>query len=738
MKWPVEKKVATGFLAGFVLLGVIRFAAYEINMRPTPGGEQSRQDRDVRLYAITSFTIFTSLEFALLGTAFYFLLRYTHQRRETEQVITRQLAFTQAVCRSLGEGVYVMDTQGQATFLNPAAEQMLGWSESEARGKNVHAMIHHHTPSGEVFREDQCPVLGVAETGRPYFASEDAFWTRDGKMIPVAYAAAPIIVEQQITGVAVVFRDTTEERRVEKEMREAKNAAESASRAKGLFVANMSHELRTPLNAIIGYSEMLMEQPDAVVEQRNADLGKIHQAGKQLLSLINDILDMSKIEAGKMTLRIETFDVASLVRDVMGTLAPIIAQSSNQVSVHCPPGIGPIDADMSKVRQVLFNLLTNALKFTRNGTIQLQVARTPGRNSIDLIVFKIIDTGIGMTAEQLDRLFEPFSQADSSGLSGGTGLGLALSRQFCRMMGGDIAVASDAGKGSTFVVTLPAKSEVASSAGSALPGATDVAPAAQKTAGRVLIIDDDPEVRDLLTRTIQGEGFEVRAAADGKQGIEIAQEWKPTAITLDVLMPEMDGWAVLGALKSEPATAQVPVVMISIIGDDSHTMGIALGASEFITKPVDRKRLARLLNHYRHGASSPTVMLVEDDADTRQMMRRSLESWNWTVIEAANGREALEKLREVTPTTIVLDLMMPEIDGFELVTQLRQNPTWQSIPVVVVTARELSAEDHLKLNGSVRQIVAKNGQNQTELLDQLRRLVEDCRAIAAEEGNAAR
>ena len=613
MKWPVEKKVATGFLAGFVLLGVIRFAAYEINMRPGRGSNLSSQDRAVRLSAITWFTIFTSLEFALLGTAFYFLLRFTRQRRETEQTITRQLAFTQAICRSLGEGVYVMDTQGEATFLNPAAERMLGWSETDARGKNVHAMIHHHTAGGEVFREEDCPVRNVAMTGRPFFASEDTFWTREGKTFPVAYAAAPIVVEQQITGVAVVFRDTTEERRVEKELREAKNAAESASRAKGLFVANMSHELRTPLNAIIGYSEMLMEQPSAAAEQRSADLGKIHQAGKQLLSLINDILDMSKIEAGKMTLRLETFDVASLMRDVMGTLAPIIAQSSNRVNVQCPPDIGTIEADMSKVRQVLFNLLTNALKFTHNGAIELQAARTPGRNAADWIVFKIIDTGIGMSAEQLDRLFEPFSQADSSGLSqvGGTGLGLALSRQFCRMMGGDIAVASDAGKGSTFVVTLPAKSVAAPEASVGVPGAADIQPLPQRTAGRVLVIDDDPEVRDLLVRTIQSEGFEVRVAADGRQGIEIAREWKPTAITLDVLMPEMDGWAVLGALKREPATAQVPVVMISIIGDDSHTMGIALGASEFITKPVDRKRLARLLNHYRDVEDCRAIAVEE-------------------------------------------------------------------------------------------------------------------------------
>jgi CheY-like chemotaxis protein len=479
----------------------------------------------------------------------------------------------------------------------------------------------------------------------------------------------------------------------------------------------MSHELRTPLNAIIGYSEMLQEDAaDLGAGQLGDDLGKINAAGKHLLELINAVLDLSKIEAGKMELYLESFDVAGLIRDIVAVIQPLAAKNANRLDVRCPDDLGTMRADVTKVRQALFNLLSNACKFTDRGTIALTVDRET-LDGQDWMVFGVADTGIGMTPEQRARLFEAFSQADAATTRkyGGTGLGLALSRRLCRMMGGDVTVASAPGRGSTFTIRLPAHvaAAVEEAAAPTVP-AERVPPGA----GTVLVIDDEAAVRDLMQRFLTKEGFRVVVAAGGEEGLRRARELRPDAITLDVMMPGMDGWAVLSALKADPDVADIPVVMVTIV--DDRNLGYALGAADYLTKPVDRERLVTVLK--RHRRDLP-VLIVDDDDTLRDLLRRTLEAEGYTVVEAENGKVALERLRDVAPGVILLDLMMPEMDGFELVAELRRHDRWGAIPIVVVTAKDLAREDRDRLNGYVQTILQKGAYGRDQLLAEVRDLV---------------
>jgi len=512
--------------------------------------------------------------------------------------------------------------------------------------------------------------------------------------------------------------DISDRKRMEGELHKAIWAAEQATRAKSEFVANMSHELRTPLNAIIGYSEMLVEDAQgAGREAETADLRKIQDAGKHLLGLIDSILDLSKIEAGKMTLYLETFELRPMVESVAGTVTALAKKNGNTLEIECAKDIGTIHGDLTKVRQILFNLLSNACKFTRNGMIML-TAQRERVEARDWIVFQVSDTGIGMTHDQQARVFEAFTQANDMTARdyGGTGLGLTITKSFCRLMGGEVLLKSEAGKGTPFTIRLPAVVQASSNASlhDHVKLSDDLQTAIPQDAPVVLVVDDDPHARELLRRHLQRGGYAVRLAGAGEEAVHLARTLKPDVITLDVLMPQMDGWAVLSALKEDADVAQIPVIMVTIV--DNQSIGYSLGAAAYLTKPIDRDLLLQSLEKCIPDGQPRHVLIVEDDIPTRRLLRRTLQQASYHVTEAENGRAGCEQLKTGVPDAIVLDLMMPEMDGFEFIAKIRSDERCRDIPVIVVTAKSLTPGDRNRLNGQVHHLIQKDDASRKSML----------------------
>lgn len=514
---------------------------------------------------------------------------------------------------------------------------------------------------------------------------------------------------------------------VANELVKTRDRALSANQAKSAFLANMSHELRTPLNAVIGYSELLEEEAqDADDQHYIPDLRKIQNAARHLLTLINGVLDLSKIEAGQMKLDLEPFDIAHLITEVVQTIRPLIEKNANRFVIDCDPDLGTAVTDITKTRQILFNLLSNASKFTSQGEIRLRVKRvTTAAAHTEKIMYSVQDTGIGINPEQLIRLFRDFEQADGSTTRkfGGTGLGLSISRRFARMMGGDITVESQPEQGSTFTLVLPA--EVAQP----VPGDHLTAKAVAKSANAplVLVIDDDAEVRELVTRHLSKEGYSVVDVDNGTDGLAKAREVNPDLITLDVMMPGVDGWSVLGKLKSDPVLASTPVVMLTFTND--RQMGYALGAAEFLVKPINRERLLNVIGKYSQPPKQQ-VLVVEDDLAARETITRTLERDGWEVSVAIHGRAALDHLEQSKdtasdgdpkklPDVILLDLMMEVMNGFEFLEQLRSRPEWRSIPVIILTAMSLTHEQITRLNGQAQHVFMKGAYRKEDLLASL-------------------
>ena len=533
--------------------------------------------------------------------------------------------------------------------------------------------------------------------------------------IAIANAMSFQKIEQLNLGLeAKVKERTLELQEQQARLEEVNKELVKATRHKSEFLANMSHELRTPLNAVIGYSELLQdEMEDQALDDYVPDLRKIHSAGKHLLTLINDVLDLSKIEAGKMDVYIEEADVEEIVNEVSVTIKPFIESYGNRFIVNSARG--RIRTDVTKLRQILFNLLSNAAKFTENGSVSLDVSWHSAGGADDWI-FLISDTGIGIAADKMDKLFEEFSQLDAevARKHGGTGLGLAISQRFCRMLGGEITASSEPGKGSVFTVSLPA-------------GTTQQKKLKKKRARKkgsdddrcdVLVIDDDPAVRDLVSRYLVKEGFNVRTAATGQEGIDAARKLRPAAITLDLLMPGVDGWSVLTQLKTDAELAAIPVIIVTIL--DNKDMGFTLGAADYLTKPVDQQRLVSIIRRHCNRQSRSPILIIEDDDSSRQLMAGMLEKEGLKVVAVEDAESGLALLAEQEPALILLDLILPGLDGFQFIEAVHENERWRNIPIVVVTAKDLSPQEHEFLNQSAQKIMKKGVYNRDDLLDIVR------------------
>jgi PAS domain S-box-containing protein len=660
-----------------------------------------------------------------LGLA-WFLYRSAQRERER----ARMLAFQTALLDSIPNPIFVKNVDAIFIACNKAYEEVFGIDRDTLIGKTIMGLDYLPFEQRRMRQEEDVKLIrdggySQQETERVY---------ADGTVHNVMYWRTTFELADGIPGgmIGGLF-DITELKSLQADLEQAKDVADTANQAKSAFLANMSHELRTPMNAILGYSEMLMEEAeDLEQEEFIPDLQKINKAGTHLLALINDVLDLAKIESGKIEAFAEDIDINSLIDEVSGTAHPLMEKNNNTLSIERGKELGSAFQDLTKLRQTLFNLLSNAAKFTHDGTITLHVNRTE-QAGVDWLTLAVSDTGIGIAADKVEHVFEEFTQADDSTTRdyGGTGLGLAISRRFCQLLGGDLTAHSELGQGSTFTMRIPAS----------LPGAQAPQPSADTTAAisgteleslrkagpgsTILVIDDDPEACEIIERYLTKDGYSVATAASGEQGLRLAHEIQPAAITLDVMMPEMDGWSVLRALKADPLLRKIPVVMLTMI--DDRTRGYSLGAVDYLTKPVDREQLNKVLSRYYCAEEDVCpVLLVEDDIETREVMTHTLEKAGWTVSGAGNGQEALDIMSDLQPMLILLDLMMPVMDGFDFLAAMRARPEWQDIPVIVVTAKDLTADDRDRLTGRVEEIVEKSAYTREQLLEHVSEVVAAC------------
>jgi PAS domain S-box-containing protein len=733
LKW-----VLPALLAGCVLVfGLVMALTYAVNRLATAASKLDTDDPD-------PLPLGGPYEVSQLARTLQTLVGQVQDR---DRQLRDRAARYQTILKAAGEGVLITDAAGTIEEANKTAGRMFLTTSDALLGRTISTLVNNPDDIPQARESDT--VAGPIAGSRTLESVEGK--RADGSTFWLEMNLKPVPLRDRVV-VVCILRDITHRREAEARIRRmneeldgrvklrtaeleeansklevALKHAEAAARAKDTFVATMSHELRQPLHIIIGFTEALKEEvADLGAESIEPDLNKILSAAKHLLDLINDILDMAKISAGKMELSLDTFTLPELVGEVKTLVGPLAAKNGNQFTVDAPAELGVMTADARRVRQMLLNVLSNAFKFTVGGRVDLRVRRV-SKSGREWIRFRVSDTGRGMSPDQVGRLFQRFYQADSSTTrgAGGTGLGLAITQSFNDLMGGlPIRVTSQEGVGTEFTITLPAVVEAVSQPRTPTPapspGTAEVDALPQPADGRtVLVVDDDPMVRELMQRFLGKEGFRVLLAANGDDGLKLARDEQPCLITLDVTMPDADGWAVLGNLKGDPSTADIPVVMLTIVDDRGR--GFALGATEYLTKPIDWQRLGTILRRYLVGRSDG-ILVIDDDANNREIVRRHLEKDGWVIRQAGDGQQGLASFAEHKPGLILLDLMMPVLDGFGFLDELNKKHPGHRVPVVVLTAKELTPADFDRLNGRVARILEKGDLNHLDaLLELIRR-----------------
>lgn len=620
-----------------------------------------------------------------------------------------------ALLQGAPDAVVVLDRAGRIRVWSAGAAALYGWAADAALGQVATTLLQTEFPRPRPEIE-----ADLRRTGR--WEGELAQTRRDGTHLLVRSRwSVGRDATGTLVGVLQIDHELGDRKRLEADLNAAETAAAAATRTKATFLANMGHELRTPLNAIIGYSEILQEEAhEAGYAELIPDLDRVRTAGRKLLHLVNELLDLARLEAGALQLRVEPVAVPSLLAEVATAVRPLLQTHYNRLEVSCPPDLLTIQADPDKLRQALYNVVANAAKFTEGGTVRLSAEAGTAADG-NWVEFQVQDSGIGMTAEQVAGLFNEFQQADASTTRkhGGAGLGLALAQRYCRMMGGAIRATSTPGQGSLFVLRLPARVADPHATASHTALETTIRVRAKgKGAGLALIIDSDAPARDLLVRALVREGFDVVEAHDGHEGLGQAIALHPDLILLDVALADMDGWAVLAGVRADPTLARTPVILATMV--DERKKGFALGATEYLTKPISRRDLAAVVGKYRRSgegtgeSAAGYLLVVEDDPLTRRLLVRALRGEGWPVVEAADGQAALQRVAAEPPRLILLDLILPDLDGFELLGRIRQATAGPPIPVIILTALDIAPEEQQRLDGTP--VLQKGHYTHAELL----------------------
>jgi PAS domain S-box-containing protein len=626
-------------------------------------------------------------------------------------------SFLDSVIENIPNMVFVKDAKDlRFVRYNAAGEELLGYTREEMIGKNDFDFFP--AEQAEFFTTaDRETLTNLHLVDIP----EETIQTRHKgtrilhtKKIPILDAAGEPVF---LLGIS---EDITETKKVLEALRLAREEADRANRAKTQFLASMSHELRTPLNAILGFSELLADDSTGRFDEatKRRFLSQIHGSGQHLLELINDILDLSKVEAGQMELHLRPVDVGKVIDEVRATVEPLARSKAITLTTE-PIGELQLTADAAKFRQMLLNLVSNAIKFTPNGgRVGIEARRVKS-----WVEIAVSDTGIGIAAEDMGHLFTEFHQLDGGPArqQEGTGLGLALTKRFAELHGGQVTVKSRAGKGSTFTLRLPggrtARESKAVASGAVAAG--------DPSLPMVLVVDDSPAAAEILGRHLKAGGFRMELARTGLEALIKARDLQPAAITLDILLPEIDGWEVLSRLKADPATRNIPVVVVSVVDDPA--LGRALGAIDYFVKPVDGKALLSRLSEYTFAAdaeSAPVrVLVVDDEQPNLDLLEGLLKPAGFDVLTADGGQKGIDKARSEMPNLVLLDLMMPEVSGFDVVENLRADEATRSIPIMVLTAKMLTEADKSMLNGQVAAIFQRSSVAGPELTDWLRRIV---------------
>jgi len=660
------------------------------------------------------------------------------EQKHREQKIVESEARIRAIVSTAVDGILSIDEQGVIHQYNPAAEQIFGYSPDEVIGQNIKMLMpepYHGEHDGYLDAYQRTGEKKIIGIGREVEGQR-----KNGQKFPLDLAVSEFWIGDQRLFTGIV-RDITERKQTEAELRNAKETAEAASRTKSEFLASMSHELRTPMNAIIGFSELLQQKTFGELnDKQDRYVGNILSSGKHLLNLINDILDISKVEAGRLNLNLEKIEIDAAIQGVQTIVKPLYDKKNIRVDLQITPDLPPLIADPSKFKQMLYNLLSNAIKFTpASGEVSILCAVGCGQWLIEnelsptienqilpesrYNLITVTDSGIGIQEDDLERVFGEFEQVDSSYArqQQGTGLGLTLTRKLAQLHGGWVWAESEGiNTGSTFSLILPLDGPRGAAVGDVV---SEEVPSQKPGQNLVLIIEDDPMARELLNQYLSEAGYAILRASDRQGGLTLSRRHKPDVITLDIMLPDAeDGWGLLADLKSDDDTKDIPVVIVSITED--HQRGFAMGAVGWFVKPIQREVLISSLEKLTVGRGKLNVLVIDDDPTVVELLQDILEDNGHAVLSALGGQQGIDLALADKPDVIILDLMMPEVSGFEVVRQLRAQEATVQIPILINTAKELSSVERQELNRHVQSIAPKSKFGQKELLRALTRVVE--------------